>query len=324
MISKTLSPKIKIFVVISIVFFIAFTFIFILQYKSNANKITKNSNIIVSTSFYPLYYFTQQVGGDLITVNNITPAGNEPHEYEPTSNQIQEIYKSKLLIFNGADLDPWASKIKPDLEKANVKTVDMSTNFVILKPLETANISETTIEEKEESDPHIWLSPKMAIKQVEIIRKKLVDIDPNNKDIYTANANSTINKLANLDNEYQVKLSKCDKKEIITSHNFLQYLAKEYGFISIPISGISPESEPSSKDLANIANIVRTKNTKYIFTETLASPKLAETVAVETGAQTLVFNPLEGLTDEEINQGKDYVSIQKDNLLNLRKALECK
>ncbi|MBC7472592.1 MAG: zinc ABC transporter substrate-binding protein [candidate division SR1 bacterium] len=324
MISKTISPKIKIFAVLGIVLFIVFTFIFILQHKNNPNKVAQNPNITVSTSFYPLYYFAQQVGGGLVTVKNITPAGSEPHEYEPTTSQTQDVYKSQLLVFNGAGLDPWASKIKSDLEKANVKTIDMSSNFTILKPLETVNIYKNTTEEKNETDPHIWLSPKMAIRQIQVIRDELIKIDIKNKDIYEYNSNGAINNLAQLDNEYETRLANCTKNEVITSHNFLQYLAKEYRFKSTPISGISPESEPSSKDLAQISQLVKEKGIKYIFSETLASPKLAETIAKETGAQILVLNPLEGLTDEEQKIGKDYISVQKENLTALAKALDCK
>ena len=109
----------------------------------------------------------------------------------------------------------------------------------------------------------------------------------------------------------------------MTSHAAFGYLSKEYGFEALSITGFSPESEPSTRQLADLATLARQKNIRYIFFETLVSPRLAQTLASEIGAETLVFIPLEGLTDEEIAQGKDYISVMRENLNNLQIAMEC-
>ena len=307
--------------------------------KSQTQPVTTNNNQIsqelldrpkirVVTSFYPLADFTKQVGGQIVDVYNMTPAGVEPHDFEPNAKDIQDISSAKIFIFNGAGVDSWAEKIQSDLVSKGVKTIKMSDNFQILNPLETVGEDEHGDEEHEHeestTDPHIWTNPVMVKKQVQIIRDNLIAVDPDRKVVYESNTNSFMSQLDTLDADFRSKLSQCKQKEVVTSHNFLQYLSREYGFVSIPINGISPESEPSAKTLAELSDLIKSKNIRYIFTETLASPKLSETLAKEVGAQVLTLNPIEGLSDQDINDGKNYLSVQRENLQNLSIALECK
>jgi zinc transport system substrate-binding protein len=265
-------------------------------------------------------------------VYNMIPAGVEPHDFEPNAKDIQDISSAKIFIFNGAGVDSWAEKIQSDLVSKGVKTIKMSDNFEILNPLEIVGEDEYGKDEHgddheyEESttDPHIWTNPVMAKKQIQIIRDSLIAVDPDRKVVYESNANSFMSQLDSLDTDFRSKLSQCKQKEVVTSHNFLQYLSREYSFVSIPINGISPESEPSAKTLAELSDLIKTKNIRYIFTETLASTKLSETLAKEVGAQVLTLNPIEGLSDQDINDGKNYLSVQRENLQNLSIALECK
>jgi zinc transport system substrate-binding protein len=317
--SKNLSAKMKIFIVILTVFVIFGVSILVINYRYKDSKETsKSGTISISTSFYPLYYIAQKITGANGVVTNITPAGSEPHDYEPSTAQIKDIYESKLFVFNGAGLDPWAEKLQQNLVKTGVKTIDMSSKFSILGVVEGSD--------KGDRDPHIWLSPIMYKQQVAIIRDQLVAIttNPTEKNTYLNNAELLLKDLTKLETEFKTRLSNCDKKEIVTSHDFLQYLAKGYGFSVVSINGLSPDREPSSLELAETTKLIRDKKIKYIFTETLASPKLAQTIAAETGTQNLVLNPLEGLTKDEIDAGKDYISIQKENLESLTKGLECK
>jgi zinc transport system substrate-binding protein len=277
----------------------------------------------VVASFYPLADFAKQVGGQAVDITNMTPAGAEPHDFEPKAQDIQNIYKSQIFIFNGAGLDPWADKIQSDLESNGVKTIKMSDNFQILKPLDIVGSIDGEQEDTTQ-DPHIWTDPVLVKKQVQIIRDMFDSVDSTRKTIYDQNADSFTSQLDSLDSSFRSTLKDCVQNEVVTSHNFLQYLGNEYGFSSIPISGISPDSEPSSKKLAELADLIKSKNIKYIFTENLISPKLSQTIAAETGAQVLVLNPIEGLSDDQIAQGQNYLSVQKDNLKNLSIALECK
>ena len=268
-----------------------------------------------SASFYPLAYLTQRISGNLATVTNITPPGIEPHDFEPTSPDVAKIYGSKLFVFNGNGVDAWAEKLAPSLESYHVTVIKMSDRVESLK---------SSSENEEEPDPHFWLDPISMSTQTDIIADTLIKIDPANTEEYNKNRNTLKSDLAQLDVEYKNGLASCQIREIITSHNAFAYLAKRYDFNTFHILGLSPEEDPSPKKIAEVVELAKNKNIKYIFFETMASPKLSQTIAQEVGATTLVLNPIEGLSDEDINNGKDYLHVMRENLTNLRTAMICK
>ncbi len=281
----------------------------------NNGKSTTNGKLQITASFYPYYFFASEIGGSKVQVTNITPAGAEPHDYEPTSGDLVLINSSKLLILNG-QVEPWGTKIQTDLEGKSTKILVAGTGLFTQKV--------TDEEGQTATDPHIWLSPTRAKVQAKAILNELIQIDPANKDYYSANANKLLNELDNLDQSFKKGLASCQKKDIVTSHAAFGYLASDYGLIQIPIAGLSPDAEPSLKEMANITNFVKTNGINYIFFESLVSPKLSQTIAAETGAQTLVLDPLEGLTPAALSSGENYLTIMNQNLQNLEIALECK
>ncbi|NTW61767.1 zinc ABC transporter solute-binding protein [Candidatus Saccharibacteria bacterium] len=275
-----------------------------------------NNKLTVTTSFYPLYFFTSQIAGDKADVTNITPSGSEPHDYEPTTADMISIEKSKLLVLNGGHLEAWGDKFKDQLKGTGTTVVTAGENL-------TTGIY--TDEEGENAiDSHVWLDPRLAKVEATKIEGALEKADPENKSYYQNNLNTLIAKLDQLDQEYKTGLDSCQLKEIITSHAAFGYLAKRYGLTQVAIAGLSPDAEPSPSQLADTAKFAKENNVKYIFFESLVSPKLSQTIASEVGAQTMVLNPIEGLTPDEQKAGNDYLSIMKDNLANLRAALQCK
>lgn len=279
---------------------------------ANLNKKGSEQKVTITASFYPLAEFANQVGGDKVTVKNITPAGVEPHDFEPSPQDIVSLQKSKVFVYSGAGFEPWASKVLPDLK--NIAVVNASKGVSLLEAMP---------EEEATTDPHFYLDPVLAQQIVKNIAEKLGEVDPDNKSFYEKNAGVYIEKLALLNKEFQEGLKSRQRNDIITSHAAFAYLAKRYGLRQIPIAGLA-EEEPSPARLAEVAKFARENNVKYIFFETLVDPRLSETIAREVGAKTLVLNPLEGLTPEEQKQGKDYISVMQENLNNLRIALECK
>lgn len=172
-------------------------------------------------------------------------------------------------------------------------------------------------------DPHIWLDPVLAAQIVEAIRDRFIAADPTHAAAYRANAAAYTQELEALDAEYRSGLAVCRIRDAVASHAAFRYLAARYNLMILPIAGISPDDEPSPRAMAEIATIAKEKGITHIFFETLLSPKLAETIAREIGAQTLVFNPIEGLTHEEAARGETYLSLMRTNLANLRTALAC-
>lgn len=267
--------------------------------------------ISVVASFYPLYFFSQQIGGDRAAVVNITPSGAEPHEYEPTPGDMVAIERADVLVLNGAGLEPWSEAIA-------------AADHVVVKAGE--GLANRTIEEEGVVvvDPHVWLSPPLAKEMVAKIEQGFVEADPANASYYAANAQALTKKLDELDAAYRAGLLTCAKKDIITSHIAFGYLAAAYHLNQIGITGVSPEEEPSPKQLADIAKFAKANDVKVIFFESLVSPKLAQTIATEIGATTMVLDPLEGLSDDDRTAGNDYFTVMQDNLAALRTALICK
>ena len=272
----------------------------------------------IATSFYVLGNFVENIAGDTVSVTVITPSGIEPHDYEPTPSDLITVGRSKLFLYNGAGFDPWAEKLVSSLNQGSAVPV------AVLAVSEHLN-TEDLVREKgtNTSNPHYWLDPILAIKEVEIIRDMLIDLNPSATRTYQENARVYIEKLMNLHQEYQAGLRSCNLRDIIVSHAAFTYLGSRYTINTIPIAGISPEEEPSAKKIGEITQIAREKGIRFIFFETAVSPKLAETIAREAGIETLMLNTIETLTETELKAGEDYISVMKKNLNNLKKALSC-
>ncbi len=272
----------------------------------------------VVASFYPLAEFARAVGGTNVHVETITPPGTEPHDYEPTAEQIAHIYNADVFLLNGGGIDAWATRIAADVSARGVQVIEMGKTLDVLGPPEGEEDPDVMY------DPHFWLSPVLAQAEITTIENILKQKDVSNADAYMQNAKAFRLALSQLDQSYKEGLAFCQNKTVVASHSAFSYLAKEYGFDVLAISGLSPEEEPSAGRLAEIARLAKEKNIRHIYFETLASPKLSETLAREIGAETLVFNPLEGLSDEEQSDGKNYLSVMQDNLLNLKKGMVCR
>lgn len=289
------------------------TGLFFLIKKATPKKIISNK-LQVTASFYPMYFFATQVGGDKVDVYNITPASAEPHDYEPTTQDVVRITQSKLLVLNGGKLEAWGNKIKDQLQGSAVITITAGDGLADKALNEEGKIIQ---------DPHIWLSPVLAKKQVEAIEKGYEKVDPKNASYFQSNAQKLMAQLDQLDTDFRQGLANCLKKDFVTAHAAFGYLAAHYGINQIAISGVSPDEEPSSQKLAEVADLVKKKNIKVIFFESLVSPKLSQTIAQETDAKVMVLDPIEGLTQEDLNAGKNYLTVMRDNLAHLQEALSC-
>lgn len=288
-------------ILLLVIFFILIVFFI------DKNNGKDGDKILITTSFYPIYFITSQIGGDLVKVENLVPNGIEPHDYELTSGDIIKIKKSKLLIINGGGVEVWKEDVLTDSSN-NKKAI------VLIDRIKDDLI---------ENDPHIWLSPNLAIKMAEVISFELAQVDPENANYYKSNLNTLKVKLFELNNDFKSGLSSCKKKDIVTSHEAFGYLVRDYNLNQVAISGLSTEEEPSIEKMTEISQFVRNNGIEYIFFESLVSPELSETIASEVGAQTLVLNPLEGLTEKELSLGGNYFSEMRRNLDNLRLALDC-
>ncbi len=290
---------------ITIVFFIVILFITGCG-SSPTHDITKDADgdrIKVYTTFYPLYDFTKKIAKDRADVSMLVPAGVEPHDYEPSSKQMSEIYSQQLFIYLGEAMEPWGAKIADQLAQKGIATVELGKGLI------------------KDNDPHLWLDPNLAREMAHRIYEALSEVDDANASFYSNNYEELSQKLIELDRFYADSLKDVTNRSIVTSHAAFGYMASRYKFNQISISGITPFHEPSPKKIAELIEICKSNDIKYIFFEPLSSPKIAEALAKEIGAQTLVLDPIGSLTAEQIKSGEDYFSLMRKNLDNLVKAM---
>lgn len=296
-----------------------------IQQRPQTSAEERDGKLLVYASIYPMYDFAQKIGGDKIDLRMMVPPGAEPHDWEPTAKLMAQMEKADVFIYNGVNMEMWADKLVKSISSEKLKVVEASSGVSLIK-LEDHEEGEYGKHEGEEDnhgdyDPHVWLDPMRALKQAENIKNAFVAADEENMEFYESNFNEFANKLRELDQKYREELKDRKLNEIVVAHAAFGYLADRYGLEQISVSGLTPQEEPSAAKMAQITELVREHGIKYIFFETLTSPKLAKVIANETGAKTAVLNPVGGLTKDEIEEGKGYISIMEDNLEILKKAL---
>jgi zinc transport system substrate-binding protein len=283
---------------------------------------TPASKIRIVTSFYPIYEFAKQVGGNKVEVSNLIPVGVEPHDYEPTVQQILTAQSSDILVYNGAGLEPWIKKINAKF------AVDTSQGLQLLQMSNEVNTRRGGGAPGEVVDPHIWLDPILAKHQVEKIRDALLRVDPMNKDYYNMNAQKFIGQLNSLDSSIrsQLSASKCPKKDFIVFHNAFSYFAKRYGLNQHSIhEGLTPEGEILPQRLQEIVQLSRNLGLNVIYSEDLVDPRLSNVIAGEIpNGKVLILSPIEGINQEEQKAGIGYLDKMNQDINNLKVGLDCK
>jgi zinc transport system substrate-binding protein len=285
---------------------------------------------LVVASFYALYDFAQNVAGDRAEVVALVPPGVEPHDWEPAPRDVAQLQKAKVFIFNGAGFEPWVDKLDADVRAGGALVVTATEGLPLRKAARAGHGHDRDHGHRhgqsqagEALDPHAWLDPVLAKTQVERIREGLAQADPANAAAYDEAARAYAARLDALHEAFQDGLRNCARRDVVVSHAAFAYLTARYGLSMVPVMGVSPESEPSPAELAALVRVAKRRKVKYIFFETLVNARLADTLAREVGAQTLVLNPVEGLAKDEAEAGKNYLSLMEENLKNLRTALEC-
>jgi zinc transport system substrate-binding protein len=295
--------------------FLAGTVVVLSLIGAVAPPATAASKRSVVAAFYPVAYAAQRVGGNRVTVTNLTPAGAEPHDLELTSAQIDKILGADVVFDLG-------HRFQPAVEKAaaqrNGPTVSLLDTLPIGAAGKTVKAGDATA-----LDPHVWLDPVLMRDLVQQVQRSLTKADPKGRAAYTRNADQFVAELDALNGRYAQRLATCDRKLIVTAHEAFGYLAHRYGLRQEGVAGISPDAEPDAQRLGQLADLVKQQGVTTVFTESLVSPRIADTLAREAGVKTDVLNPLEGLTDKEVSRGANYVTVMNQNLEKLRRALGC-
>jgi zinc transport system substrate-binding protein len=274
--------------------------------KSNSTSPEDSSILNIVASFYPIYEFVKQVGGAKVSISSLIPVGVEPHDFEPTIQQIQNAERADIVFFNGLGFEgTFLNRIQND----NLIDTSMETNIT-----ETGNVI----------NPHIWLDPILVKNQVKNIKDALIKLDPTNKEYYENNAVNFTKELDSLDALIRTTVQTCDKKDFIAFHDAFSYFANRYGLNQHSIQGVSPEGEVLPQRIQEIVELARDLGINIVYSEELVDPRFAEVIAQEVpNGRVLILSPIEGIDSEEQAAGIDYLDKMRENITNLKIGLEC-
>jgi zinc transport system substrate-binding protein len=263
-----------------------------------------DDTIEVVATFFPLAEAAERIGGDAVTVTNLTPPGVEPHDLELTPDDMQTISRADVVLTLGGGFQP---AVEEAVEAGATGTV---VDLLDAVPLDA----------RIEGDPHVWLDPSLYGALAGGVADALSDAGATDLD---GRRSAFDAELTQLDAAFAEGLANCDHRLMLVNHEAFGYLAAAYDLEQTAISGLAPEAEPDPERLAELAALVRDEGVTTVFTESLVSPAVAETLAAEAGISTAVLNPLEGLTAEQAEAGEGYVSVMRSNLEALRDGLGC-
>lgn len=285
---------------------------------SNDKKTIENENKkpSIMVSIFPLKEFIKEIAGDKVEINCLVPNNMEPHDYEPKTKDFEKLINSDAFIYNGLGLENWVDKVTDVIKNEDVLIVNSSEKVNYIKVEDGYNEEEL---QHSSIDPHCWLSLKEAEVQSEAIKDTLVKIDPENKTYYEQNYNIFKQKLENLYNKYNEKFQTLQNKNFITGHAAFGYLCRDFGLEQKSVENVFGEGEPTPKQLENLINFCKENNITTIFSESLASPKVSQTLAGEVGAQIIPIYTLESQEDN-----KSYLEAMDYNLEQIYNCLEKK
>ena len=280
-------------------------------WSSENNDVTaleEKHQLKVLASFYPVYEFTKTIGDEKIDVSIIIPPGIEPHDWDPSIQDLQNMQNADMIVINGAGFEPWIAKLIS--VNPNILIIDTSNGISLLekdKQMFNAEI---------QNDPHVWLNPVLAKKQVQNILNGLIKIDPQNDDYYQENFNAYNSKLIQLDTKIRNELLSCVKKDFLATHDAFSYFANEYGLNQNTIFGINPSEEPTAVTIQQIIQKAQDLDLHVIFSEETINPRISEIIAAEIGAKVLTLSPI-----ETYEKDSDYIARMAKNLSNLKEEL---
>lgn len=271
-----------------------------------ARPTPSSDKMIVAVSIAPLADFARQVGGARVQVELLVPPGASPHIYEPTPSQLVMLNKARVLVLNGVGLEYWADKVIQAASNPHLLVVKASDGLEIL----------AGDEHDVAGNPHVWLSPLNAIHQVENIRDALSNADPAGAEIYRANADEYAGQLRRLHEELLARSRGFSAREFITFHAAWDYFARDYGLKVAAVVETTPGKEPSPAEIAAIVETARRIHARAIFAEPQFSPKAAEVIASESGAQVLFLNYI-GMPPDY-----SYPAMMRANFQEIERALK--
>lgn len=307
-------------IAVLVTFFLIIGIIFIAIGNTN-NTTTNDEKITVITSLFPEYDFVKQIGKEKVDVQILLPPGTESHTYEPTPKDIMNINEADMFVFTSDIMEPWADKIASSIDSDTV--IMQAGDNINLIEVEHNHEEHSETEETHGYDAHVWLNPQNAIQMVENITNKLCEISPENAEYFKNNANEYIKELRSLDNEIEETINNSKRNKLVFGGEFAYiYFINRYNLeYETAYDGCGEGAEPSVAKLKEIVDTINNEQIPVIFYEELSVGKVANMIADETNAKALVFHTAHNVSSEDLENGVTYISIMKQNLENVKQAL---
>lgn len=280
------------------------------QTEQKSEPVSTKHPMKITTTFFPMYDFTKEIVGKYGDVSMIIPSNIEPHDFEPSAKDMAKITNSELFVYNSSLLESWVQSVK--------HTSGKNTNTVYVEAAKGIS----TMNYQDQKDPHVWLDPVLAKKEIETISHAIIKKDPKHRNYYEKNTQQLLKELNVLNQEFEQLAETAKQKTFVTQHAAFGYLANQYHFTEISIVGLNDEQEPSPKQLAEVEQQMKEKDLHYIYVEEGISDKLAKTLQESTHATLLHLNPLESVSQKEIDNGATYISLMRENLNALKQSME--
>ena len=263
----------------------------------------------VVASFYPLQYVAQRIVGDHAKVTNLTAPGVEPHDVELSPRQVARVSDASVVFYEKG--------LQPAVDEA----VKNNGPKHVVDAADAVELRHGDSSENGDVDPHFWQDPILLGKAADAFTAEMSKADPKHASDFEAGNDRLQHDLTALDAELRAGLKTCTTRTVVVSHDAFEYLGARYDLDVHPIAGLSPDAEPSARHLDELSDLIRTDHITTVFSERLASPQMAETLASDLGIKTAVLDPIEGLTSS--NDHDDYLSLERANLQALREAGGC-
>lgn len=296
------------------------TFLLSCQQAKESNQ--EDQKLKVIATIFPVYDFARNIGQDKIKLTMLLPPGTDAHHYELRPEDIVKVSKTDIFLFTNFEMEQWAYKIINAADrKTNMLAIETGKGAVLLPFNEEEGKPEENVSK---FDPHIWLDMDNAQKMVDNITAAFIKKDSRNSDYYLRNAHDYKLKLAALDRRYQAELNGCKTKTVLhAGHRAFAYLAKKYNLKYIAAYNIMADAEPSPQKIVALVEQVKRERVPCIYYENMMNPRLAQTIARETGAGLLKLNNGNDVSKSDIKDGESFISLMENNLINLKKGMRC-
>lgn len=311
--------KQKIYIIVTFILVILMIIgVYVVFSKNDEDKVDDGKINVIATLF-PQYDFMKQIGKDKVSVTLLLPPGVESHVYEPKPSDIIKISQSDIFVYTGKDMEPWAGTIISSMNSLNV--IDVSKNIDLVK--EEHEDEDEHEEDVHEYDPHIWLNPDNAKAMIDNIAHELANLDAANADFYRENAENYKNEIDKLDMDIQNVISSAKRNKVVFGGRFaFIYFMQKYNLEYISAyDSCSTEAEPSVAAITGIIDEVKKDSIPVVFYEEFSAHKVADSIASQTGAQTLLFHSVHNVTANDLENGITYIDLMRQNLNNLKIAL---